>query len=440
MKKGLLFLIPFWAFVLFRPPPILAHDLNEKLSVEVMGDYQSRTFEADDENVEDIDKDERAYLLGDFGGKRESLEVQGITFELVLTLDMMYNLKGGISRNGTVLGNMDLTMEIDTEKAGMWENGTFFVYVLGNFKANKFLTEIVGDIQATSNIEAEEALKLYEAWYEHTFFDDKLSLLAGLHDFNSEFDVLEYGGLFINSSFGVSPDISQVGPSIFPSTALGGLLKAQFNNNIFIKAAIYDGVPGDPDDSRRTAIQFNEGDGVFTAVEVGLSNGDMEDSDYYKIAAGSWLHTATTENFAGIEDDENKGIYLIGEKKIFTETDGEQGLGAFIQLGFADEDRNQIASYYGFGLYYRGLIPGRNNDITGLAVAHARNSDSFMNFSRDSEGINVKRAETAIELTYRTNLYPWLTIQPDIQYVINPGMNPGIDDALIAGARLEISF
>ncbi len=86
------------------------------------------------------------------------------------------------------------------------------------------------------------------------------------------------------------------------------------------------------------------------------------------------------------------------------------------------------------------MIPGRNNDFTGLAVAHARNGDSFMSYSKDSEGIDVERAETAIELTYRTSLYPWLTIQPDIQYVINPGMDPGIDNALIAGIRLEVSF
>ena len=33
---------------------------------------------------------------------------------------------------------------------------------------------------------------------------------------------------------------------------------------------------------------------------------------------------------------------------------------------------------------------------------------------------------------------PWLAIQPDIQYVINPGTSKSVDDALVIGTRFEI--
>ena len=37
-------------------------------------------------------------------------------------------------------------------------------------------------------------------------------------------------------------------------------------------------------------------------------------------------------------------------------------------------------------------------------------------------------------------LQPWLEVQPDLQYVVHPGTDPALDDALVAGVRLEISF
>jgi porin len=355
-------------------------------------------------------------------------------------MDFMYNASGGIDQRGTALGNIDLTLEVDTEKAELWKNGTLFFYVLGNFKSNKFLTEIVGDFQTTSNIEANEALKLYEVWYEHRFSNGMISVLAGLHDYNSEFSVVEYGGLFTNSSFGIGPDISQVGPSIFPLTSLATRLKVELNENSYAMAAVYDGVPGDPDHPTHTAIHFDHGDGIFAALEAGVSNNVPDNRDYYKLALGMWLHTAEVESFDGNVDDENKGVYLIAEKAIFAENDTGEGLGAFFQLGFANDDRNQVATYWGVGINYVGLIPGRNHDITGLGVARAINGGSFMRFSKDVAGNDVEHAETAIELTYRAGVLPWLTVQPDIQYILHPSMDPSIDDVLVAGIRVEILF
>jgi porin len=302
------------------------------------------------------------------------------------------------------------------------------------------MTEITGDLQTASNIEADEAFKLYEAWYEHRFADDRLSLLVGLHDFNGEFDVLEYASLFINSSFGISPDISQVGPSIFSTTSLGIRLKVQPTETCYLMAALYDGVPGNPDHPSRTAIILKEDDGVFAAVEAGLSAGQPGGKEYFKIGAGAWQHTAEVENFDGQHNDENHGFYLIAEKTLFAENGDGQGLGGFVQLGWADDHWNQIARYWGVGLNYTGLIPGRDRDSTGLAVASARNGEKFMEYRKNVELAPVDHTETAIELTYRAELRPWLFIQPDFQYIINPGMDQSLKNAFQIGSRVEIVF
>lgn len=141
------------------------------------------------------------HLLGDWAGLRSVMEQKGVTAEAVLTTDFLYNTHGGVKKDGTILGNMDLTFKVDTAKAGWWQKGSLFFYFLGNVGSNPPMTEIVGDVQTSSNIEATHAVKLYEAWYEHRFINDRVSILAGLHDFNSEFDALEYVSLFLNSSF-----------------------------------------------------------------------------------------------------------------------------------------------------------------------------------------------------------------------------------------------
>lgn len=379
-------------------------------------------------------------LFGDLGGLRSALEARGIQQEVALTLDIMHNARGGVEPGGTVLGNLNVILEFDTQRMGLWKNGSFMLYLLGNTVNDRLLTDLVGDFQTTSNIEAHQSFKLYEAWYEHLFYDDSVSVLLGLHDYNGEFDVLEYAGLFTNSSFGIQPDISQVGPPIFPlTTSMALRLRVNPSKSSYLMAALYDGVSGDPDHPARTAVLFDKGDGIFGALELGLGQGAVGSLAYYKLALGAWLHTSQVELFDGSINSENTGVYLIAEKTLYSENGRGEGLGAFVQLGLSDPDLNQVASYWGAGLHYTGLFPGRPGDRLGLAVASARNGETFMAFKRRN-GEGVEYTETAIELTYRAEVFPWLILQPDMQYIINPGMDPALENALIAGVRVEVVF
>jgi len=109
----------------------------------------------------------------------------------------------------------------------------------------------------------------------------------------------------------------------------------------------------------------------------------------------------------------------------------DQGLGAFVQLGVAPEFLNEIKNYFGAGLYYKGLIPGRDKDAVGIAVARAGISDDIT--GRDE-------AETAYELTYRAVINEHLALQPDIQYIENPGAVAGRGNALVFGLRFEYAL
>ncbi len=91
---------------------------------------------------------------------------------------------------------------------------------------------------------------------------------------------------------------------------------------------------------------------------------------------------------------------------------------------------SEVEHYIGGGLAWTGAIPTRNDDIFGLGSFHVVFSDD-VDFEDDSE--------TSIELFYKAQISPWLSIKPDVQYIINPG-GDGKDDALAIGIRWEIVF
>jgi porin len=376
--------------------------------------------------------DDDAHLFGNWGGLRSSLEDKGISVESILTIDGISNVKGGIKRNSVALGNYDLTAAVDTEKAGLWSGGTFFAYFLANFGREP--SALIGDLQLTDNIETYSTAKIYELWYDHQLFDGAASVLFGLHDLNSEFNALEYAGTLFHPSFGIQPDISQVGPSIFSTTALALRLRVQPSDHLYGLAAVYDGVPGDPENARGTRIKLSQDDGVFAITEWGFQA--REDARYYKAAVGYWHHSTDYEDFAETPRSDNQGVYGIGEYLLLSEAeDSDQGLGVFAQLGFADSNKNIIGHYIGAGFSYTGLIPNRDEDTLTFGMAKAYTSSGYRDAVTEAD-----RSETAFELSYRAPILPYFSVQPDVQYILNPSADPSIKDAVQVGVRLELAM
>ena len=119
---------------------------------------------------------------------------EAYVWENALTLESVHNFSGGIDEESAELANLDVTLAIDTATAGWWENGEVFIYALGDY--GKDPAELTGGVQGTSNIAADDAIKIYEFWYQHSFANDSFKILTGLHDFNSTFYSLDSAGLF----------------------------------------------------------------------------------------------------------------------------------------------------------------------------------------------------------------------------------------------------
>lgn len=407
-------------------------------------------------------------LTGDWHGLRHLLLKEGIWSEVVYTSDFMANVSGGLHRDTFYLANVDMLLSVDLEKMAGWRNASLLVYGLGDLGGNP--SSAVGDSQIIDNIQAPDTFKLYEAWFQQHFFNRRFSLLAGLYDLNAEFDMLNAAAVFINSSPGTDPTFSQSGrngPSIFPVTSVAARAKIKFTESFYSQLAVLDGVSGNPNDPHGTHIIFDKDNGLLLTSEVGYlvipermvgklprfsrpgRRLSQERGQVYtgKYAIGIWGYTAQfptllSKATAGpvTTGGGNLGVYVIAEQQLFSESKArDQGLTGYVQLGRADPRFNQFEFYTGGGLVYTGLLPNRDEDILGAMVAVAYNGDTFKQAQR-ARGIPVGETETEIELTYRAQVSPWLAVQPDFQYVLNPGTNPSIDNAFALGLRLQTTF
>ena len=385
--------------------------------------------------------------LFDFGS-RDNLEDKGLSLELVFTGDLVTNHSGGLKTNSDVdthisyLSNTDLIIELDTEKASIWKGGLLHGHFFNHHGANPS-EDYIGDLQFVDNIESEERTKMYELWYEHTFdlYGTGLSMLIGQHDLNSEFNITEYGLLFLQSSFGFNNEISNNIPvSNFPVAALGFRVKWEPTESLYLMAEISEGDPGKNDSGVKWTLDSKEG--FLSFYEIGYHFGDKEESrtmpGTYKF--GWWYHTDEFDDVRDtdvsgnpLEHPDNFGIYFIADQMLLPGK-GNTGLGAFFQVGGVPEDRNQVDLYIGGGIHYRGLIPSRDDDIFGLAVAHASISEDL----RDVE--NMDRHETVVEATYKAQVFPFLTVQPGVQVVFNPGADSSLDNAIVSILRVQLNF
>lgn len=357
-------------------------------------------------------------------------ENQGpLLLQATYTGEVMSNASGGLKRGSRYLDNLDLVAEADLEALAGWKGASVHVY--GLYNNGKSFSGLAGDAQTASNIETGvRAFRLYEAWIEQAFAGG--SLKVGLYDLNSEFDSLDASGLFIGSPHGIGTDFAQTGengPSIFPSTSLAARLSIEPAAGWVVRAAVLDGVPGDPDHPKRTAVKLGNDDGALLVAEVEapLPHG--------RLLFGGWRYTARFDDHAGNSGRGNDGFYVRGETALFEEAgDPAQGLAAFARLGIADGRFNTFRRFASAGLNYTGPFRGRDEDQLGLAVAAAFTSDAY------KRAVPANDAEVAFELTYRAPVASWLSLQPSAHYIINPGADPSVRSALAFGLRAEISF
>jgi len=361
-------------------------------------------------------------------GQTTSEKESAFDYELSYVGDVLSNMHGGIKTGKTYLGMANLMISFDTEKAGLWSGGEFFING-ANTHGGEPTTNLIGDFQTVSNIEAGELTYLHEFWFKQSF--KSLSFTFGLQDLNADFAASDFGGLLINSSFGIHSTIADNVPSpIFPLTRPGIEIQWELNESIKLKTAIFDGLLSDYQGNEyNTNWNLQTDDGILYIGEIEFSTLLKDKPGSYKLGYYSHNHKVQNDNEENIITENNIGFYLVADQLIYKHNNREGGIGIFTQIGLSNPSVNNHFGYFGFGLHYCGISDNRCGDEIGLGIAHSWFKESASGY------------ETAIELSYKAELSEHIFFQPDLQYIINPaGTEKNLDNAFVGILRFGISF
>jgi len=425
----------------------------------------------------------RPRLTGNWGGARDDLAKKGVVFDAdVYWFGQELTSGGKNDGRGGGWGNAIATLNVDTQKAGLWPGGFFKVQTVTSFGHN-----IAADTGAI--VPANEAWLLPKAEPDtglQTFtFTQFLSEHFGV--FVGKINTIESTGQFhgdyrtgfLNTGLNLPLALALV-----PLSAFGGGAIYLPSHDFTLAAMVLD--PNGTIKGNDLGHAFDDGVMVLASADVKIkpfglpghqnlalawSNKDrtsliQDPSNIARLLAterypelgnpGPILTEILERHAPGLlvpvqplnQESEAWSVVYGFEQYLWQPSgDTKRGIGVFFSAGVSDGQANPIKNSYSLGVVGKGVVPGRPHDDFGIGWARTEFSDNFVPFLRNTFDLGLDH-EDALELYYSAAVTPWLNVSPSLQ-IISTGLNRALDangnfkdldTAYVAGVRVGIRF
>lgn len=414
---------------------------------EQPNDDTTDTIQPTPQNPEPTEIPYHDNLLGDVKGLRTDLSERGVEVLLEYKADMFAVRRGGIKRGNSYLDNLDLRFDIDNEKLFGLHNNKAVVHFTNN-AGGKPNARQVGSVMGIDGIETtKNAALLYELWDDQSFLDNSLSVRAGISDVNNEFMITESSLFFLSPVMQMGQTFAQSGvngPPTFPYSGLGARVKYLPNDVIYAQGAVFNAVAGDPDHNYGN-LHFQFDGGVMMIAEAGFTpKVDGIDGKPTILALGGWVYSDKVNDLVTVDANgapvrkRSYGVYGLSSW-LFYHDKQERGMNVFFRPNMADGDTKQVRYAYELGLVATKWVPGRPEGEMAIGFAQAINGSKYRQ-SVIAGGNTSNHSESVVDAYYRDKIMPGLAVQPDFQYIMNPGSNPSVGNAAVFGVRFDINF
>jgi porin len=388
----------------------------------------------------------------------DGLAAKGLNFGATYIADNIGNVSGGVARGAIHLGRFDFSVDADLEKLFGWTGGRFYANTYEIY-GRGLTRNYIHNLATISEIEALPDTRLYNAYFEQSFFNNALNIRAGQQAADVEFFDSETDDLFINGTFGwpaiKATNLPAGGPA--PPIAVPGIrVKATLSDKITAFGAVFNGSaarPGDGDpqlrDNHGLAFRVNDPPWIIGQVRFDYDIDIGGRPLLGNFTPGAWRHFGQfddqrlTAQGLSIADPDgtgipaklrgNFGIFAVVEQVLYRPPSVTEknisaslpGVTAFGRIAYSPPDRNLIDLYLDGGIGFVGFTPGRPRDRFGMAVAYMRISNAARNLDIDTQFFGglpspVRSNETLIELIYEAHIKPGWLLAPYFQYVFRP--------------------
>jgi porin len=368
----------------------------------------------------------------------EAADPPALAIDLSYVAEVIGPVSGGLSNRGGLLDNLSIEAAYDLDRALGWRGGLAYLHLLNN--SGDAPNDYAGTLEGVSNIEVgRPRAKVFEAWIGQELGAGAGSIAVGLYDLNRDFYATEAAGLLMAPPFGIGSEVASTGPngpSIFPSTAAGVFWRSEDDRPWRVHAAVVDaeaGVLGDPD-----GVQADFDNGAIALLEAGVSAGA-------EMSVGFWRYSDEQPDVrlvTELGDPVEKpafGVYAMAERRLAGGEGTAPAVDGFLRLGMSDGDTTAFSGGFQTGVLLEGFLAARPDAQASLGLRYAQLSGKAQDNFVDAGG-DAAPNEWGFELTYADPLNDWLTLQPDLQVVFNPGGDGDRDALVVLGLRAEATL
>ena len=440
------------------------------------------------------------YVTGDWWGLRTLLHNWGIDFNLDYFSETASNVSGGkdtfsgfAKNSGQVWAYTDQALfgvDLDFNKLIGWEGGSFEFYVtkrtgnnLGNLQ-NPNTVQLIQEVWGRG-----QTWRITSMWFKQTLLNDTFEIKAGLMNMSQEFGGY-YAFPFENLTFtaGITGNVAGYSMFTWPVSQWG--TDFQWNatkdlsfriglfafNNYWISNQYYLRVDN-PGGTTGAIVPFE----IDWKPKLNIF-GQKLPGEWVLGAFGNTNHTETTgafksvlngapgaARFLGSTFTGDWGVYgsiwqqitTVPESEPEGPSDGKEmqgkqmangavqrptkrGLSAFFGTIWLDPRTSFQEGQIFTGLYYWGPWSKRPYDSVGIATGWNRISGSVRNAERayinshPGSGFDVQNNEFVEEIFYSFDVFHGANIQPDLQWIINPGGIHNATNEVVLGIQLSV--
>src|SRR5262245_26702926 len=402
------------------------------------------------------------YLFGDWLGARSQLAAEGIRPLALFITDPFGNVSGGRRRGFSEYDLLVLDLLLETDKLLGWPGGEFHIGFANNSGASLSQKYVGNNFPVQLADVADANPRLTYLSYTQSLFDDRLSVRFGRLTINSvygeEFAGSQYFKAFTSVAFDLVPlgiFLNAPGAFGYPLTTWGARVKFEPVEAFYAMVGCYNGDPGVKQGDRH-GVDFTVRGPPFVIGEIGYRRNYGEDAPGLpgNVKLGAYFNGGNALVFdpglagrPGESVQARYGFYLVADQALARWGDPaeKRHLGAFAAFTCAPDQRvNQVPYFFDAGLVAYGFLPSRPRDFAGFGVAYGsysgdlRRAEEFQAVT--DPAVAVRSWEMTVELNYGCTVRPGLLVQPSLQYLVNPGGDRSVPNALAIGLNVVFNF
>ncbi|CCO22680.1 carbohydrate porin [Maridesulfovibrio hydrothermalis] len=330
---------------------------------------------------------------------------------------------GGENKEGRNYGAVKARLRLNWNP---FADGQLFVQMQGGYSDTGSNPSSRGLVATPLNAQSSRTTaggqaSISDVLYTHHFADERIYVTLGWTDPESFIDENRFAGngrtQFVNTIFNNEPIFDSIDESL-PIIAAGFKPVEEFRFTFLAQASKYSALSNDQQKGAFDDMAYNPliGGQLTYSPSFGKLKGN------YRIFG--WTNTYDQPRLDGDEESANWGIAFNMDQDI------TEDFGVFARLGKGNAAVNNITWSWSTGTHWEGPLPGRDEDVWGIAAGGVQGSKHTVN----------NDMEFHYETYYQIKLTDNFSIVPDVSYVTNPLANDSNDDILFGMLKFFFTF